>query len=80
MRQSGIIPKYSAAEAANIQFVRFSTFTKDELVTRSSFRKNGQSQKSQKLDFTMLMEPSLPREVLISPSSSQRSQIRSVYP
>lgn len=80
MRQSGIIPKYSAAEAANIQFVRFSTFTKDELVTRFSFRKNGQSQKSPKLDSTMLMEQSLPREVLISPSSSQRSQIRSVYP
>lgn len=71
MRQSGIIPKYSAAEAANIQFVRFSTFTKDELVTRFSFRKNGQSQKLQKLVFTMLMEPSLPREVLILSSSSQ---------
>lgn len=32
MRQSGIIPKYSAAETAEVLYIGFSTFTKEELV------------------------------------------------
>jgi hypothetical protein len=32
MRQSGALAKYSAAETAEVRFVRFSTFTKEELV------------------------------------------------
>lgn len=33
MRQSGLIAKYSAAESAEVLFLRFSTFTKDEIVS-----------------------------------------------
>jgi hypothetical protein len=29
MRQSGVIAKYSASETAEVQCLRFSTFTKD---------------------------------------------------
>ena len=32
MRQSGALAKYSAAETADVRLVRFSTFTKEELV------------------------------------------------
>jgi hypothetical protein len=32
MRQSGVLAKYSSAEVAEVRYVRFSTFTKEELV------------------------------------------------
>ena len=64
MRQSGLIPKYSAAETAEVLFLRFSTFTKDELVLFASFRKSGQWQKSHKPASTM------PREVPLTLFSS----------
>ena len=46
MRQSGVISKYSATETAEVLFLRFSTFTKDELVPLSPLRKDGQSPRS----------------------------------
>lgn len=50
MRQSGALAKYSAAETAEVRLVRFSTFTKEELVNIYSFRKPGQLLKSLKQD------------------------------
>jgi hypothetical protein len=41
MRQSGALAKYSAAETAEVRFVRFSTFTKEELVRIISLRSPG---------------------------------------
>jgi len=45
MRQSGVLAKYSAAETADVRLVRFSTFTKEELVNIKPFRKHGLLQK-----------------------------------
>ena len=66
MRQSGLIPKYSAAESAEVLFLRFSTFTKDELVPPLSFRKDGQSQKSQRPAFTTPTGPNQQSVVFVS--------------
>jgi hypothetical protein len=52
MRQSGVLAKYSACETAEVRYVRFSTFTKEELVHFVLFRSLGPSQRSQKLDST----------------------------
>ena len=48
MRQSGIIPKYSASETAEVLFIGFSTFTKEELVPPLQYRKSGRLPKSPK--------------------------------
>lgn len=52
MRQSGVLAKYSACETAEVRFVRFSTFTKEELVAITLSRSPGLSQKSPKPDST----------------------------
>jgi len=58
MRQSGALAKYSATETAEVMFVRFSTFTKDELVSALLLRKGGRSHKLLKRGSTMVWNPS----------------------
>lgn len=57
MRQSGVLAKYSACETAEVRLVRFSTFTKEELVAVILSRSRGQSQKSLKPDSTKAWNP-----------------------
>ena len=80
MRQSGVISKYSATETAEVLFLRFSTFTKDELVLTPPPRKDGQSPRSTRPASTTSTASSPPPEVPPAPPSPQRPATRSLHP